>query len=134
MKTKKQHAKFFCENCGMEVPENARICKYCGRFFSSVRCPQCGASGPASMFDKGCPNCGYAMNNIQTISYTARNGKTNRKFFSLSKKRKLKHAFKISMNKKTSILKSDNSLPAWIYIVTTCIFAAVIAAVYSCIK
>jgi hypothetical protein len=134
MKTKKQYAKFFCENCGAEVPENARICKHCGRFFSSVRCPHCGASGSASMFNKGCPCCGYAMNNIQTVSYTARNGDTDRKLFSLTKKRKLEKTFKIYMKKKSSISQSDNSLPAWIYIITSCILAAVIAAVYSCIK
>ena len=58
---KKQKAKFFCENCGAEVPADARVCKNCGRFFSSVRCPACGATGSASKFAKGCPVCGYAM-------------------------------------------------------------------------
>ena len=38
----KASAKFFCESCGAEVPRNARFCKKCGRFFASVRCPNCG--------------------------------------------------------------------------------------------
>ena len=38
----KKQAKFFCENCGEEVAQNARFCNKCGRFFSAVRCPQCG--------------------------------------------------------------------------------------------
>ena len=53
-------SKFFCENCGAEVKHNAKVCPYCGRFFSAVRCPRCGFTGDASMFRAGCPNCGYA--------------------------------------------------------------------------
>ena len=41
----KKQAKFFCENCGEEVAQNARFCNKCGRFFSAVRCPQCGKVG-----------------------------------------------------------------------------------------
>ena len=58
MKNKK--AKFFCENCGAEVPEKAKVCKHCGKFFISVRCPNCGATGTSSEFKKGCTHCGYA--------------------------------------------------------------------------
>lgn len=134
MKFKKQHAKFFCENCGAEVSENARVCRYCGRFFSSVRCPKCGASGTAEMFDKGCPNCGYAGNKEATISYTARDGSEMRKRLSGTEKRKLKNAFDTYKNRNSSTAQSDNSLPAWIYVVTACILAAVLAAVYGCIK
>ncbi|MCK9169187.1 MAG: zinc ribbon domain-containing protein [Treponema sp.] len=133
MKTKKQYAKFFCENCGAEVPENARICKRCGRFFSSVRCPKCGTSGPASMFEKGCPHCGYAMNNIQTISYIEHNS-NRKKNISLSKKKKIRRIMRTYMNKKSSMSQNDNSLPIWIYIITATILALIIAAIYSCIK
>ena len=56
----KQKAKFFCENCGAEVPEKARVCQHCGKFFASVRCPMCGTIGSVSQFTHGCPQCGYA--------------------------------------------------------------------------
>ena len=42
MKQSKAEAKFFCENCGTEVPGKARICPVCGKFFASVKCPKCG--------------------------------------------------------------------------------------------
>ncbi len=58
---KKQSAKFFCENCGAEVPQNARVCRHCGKFFSSVRCPVCGTTGGPNKFANGCPKCGYAV-------------------------------------------------------------------------
>ena len=54
----KKQAKFFCENCGEEVAQNARFCNKCGRFFSAVRCPQCGKVGSSHSFVNGCPSCG----------------------------------------------------------------------------
>ena len=56
----KKQAKFFCENCGEEVKQNARFCNKCGRFFSAVRCPACGKIGSSHAFTNGCPACGYA--------------------------------------------------------------------------
>jgi RNA polymerase subunit RPABC4/transcription elongation factor Spt4 len=52
--------KFFCEHCGAEVKQHAKVCTHCGKFFSSVRCPMCGKSGAAKDFSEGCPYCGYA--------------------------------------------------------------------------
>jgi len=52
--------RYFCENCGKEVKRNSPLCPYCGRFFTSVRCPKCGYSGIVEEFDSGCPVCGYA--------------------------------------------------------------------------
>jgi predicted RNA-binding Zn-ribbon protein involved in translation (DUF1610 family) len=52
--------RFFCENCGEEVPRNAEKCPRCGRFFASVRCPACGFTGAESLFKGGCPVCGYS--------------------------------------------------------------------------
>ena len=57
-----KEAKFFCESCGSEVPRNSRVCPTCGKFFASVRCPQCGKTGTNEDFKKGCPSCGYAVN------------------------------------------------------------------------
>jgi len=43
------------------VGRNAHSCPECGRFFSAVRCPRCGFSGPAGKFASGCPVCGYSL-------------------------------------------------------------------------
>jgi hypothetical protein len=53
--------KYFCEHCGREVNGRARICPFCGRFFSSVKCPRCGYSGESTEFLEGCPACGYGV-------------------------------------------------------------------------
>lgn len=55
---KKPH--YFCDFCGKEVSGQARLCPYCGRFFTSVRCPRCGFTANASKFKFGCPSCGYS--------------------------------------------------------------------------
>jgi hypothetical protein len=52
--------RYFCENCGVEVKRNAKICPECGRFFASVRCPKCGFTGQPDNFISGCPRCGYS--------------------------------------------------------------------------
>jgi uncharacterized membrane protein YvbJ len=52
-------ARFFCDNCGEEVTRNASRCSRCGRYFASVRCPQCGFTGEEKRFAQGCPVCGY---------------------------------------------------------------------------
>ncbi|GAB6393056.1 MAG: hypothetical protein MdMp014T_2429 [Treponematales bacterium] len=54
----KKAARFFCDNCGAEVPLAAPECPACGRPFSAVRCPQCGFSGGEAAFKAGCPACG----------------------------------------------------------------------------
>jgi uncharacterized membrane protein YvbJ len=52
--------RFFCDNCGAEVPMSAKSCPQCGRFFASVRCPKCGFTGKDEDFVRGCPVCGYS--------------------------------------------------------------------------
>ncbi len=52
--------RYFCENCGAEVRRNDKVCRNCGRFFNSVKCPKCDYSGEVKDFDFGCPVCGYA--------------------------------------------------------------------------
>jgi hypothetical protein len=52
--------RFFCENCGAEVPKNAKLCPKCGRAFASVLCPACGFAGDQALFSSGCPVCGYS--------------------------------------------------------------------------
>lgn len=121
MKNKK--AKFFCENCGAEVPENAKLCKNCGKFFISVRCPKCGRTGTGKEFKKGCPSCGYAVGKANFTSTE----KTYNNYIALS------HIFDQNgrMAKK---IKTENSLPLWIYIFTAGMLVGVMIGVYSCIK
>ena len=120
-------AKFFCENCGSEVPENAKFCKVCGKFFSAVRCPKCGCTGRVQDFKKGCPECGYAVSNAFVKEPDSR-VKTEKKansfiaFLNFNKKNEKKSA------------ASETSLPLWIYFVTTALLLAMIFAVYSCIR
>lgn len=52
-------ARYFCEQCGMEVRAGAAICPSCGSVFTAVRCPECGYEGRAPEFLSGCPVCGY---------------------------------------------------------------------------
>jgi rRNA maturation protein Nop10 len=52
--------RFFCDNCGSEVGQNAKACQNCGRYFASVRCPVCGHTGDETSFKNGCPSCGYS--------------------------------------------------------------------------
>lgn len=109
---KKQSAKFFCENCGAEVPQNARVCKHCGKFFSSVRCPVCGTTGTPSKFANGCPSCGYAIGKGKNVIPPAQKEKTA--------SRKSKKALLNAINSRTpsssyskSRKSSDGSLPVW---------------------
>ncbi len=55
--------KFFCDNCGTQVDRNQLRCPHCGRYFKSVKCPNCGLAGSPDLFVDGCPSCGYAAEN-----------------------------------------------------------------------
>lgn len=119
-------AKFFCENCGAEVPENAKLCKNCGKFFISVRCPACGKVGTSSEFKKGCPGCGYAVNKKSFPgASTSDKAKALAKLFSSARNKSAYSARKI---------QHESSLPVWVYAVTFATFIAVMIGVYSCIK
>lgn len=133
MKNNKK-AKFFCENCGSEVPENAKFCKNCGKFFSAVRCPKCGCTGRSQDFKKGCPKCGYAVSNdfvSNENSKTEANATAIASIFNSISKNK-KNTFE--QKSKTAFQKTETSLPLWIYLVTTALLFTMIFAVYSCIR
>ena len=89
--------RFFCEHCNAEVKRDARFCNRCGHFFASVKCPACGKVGSSSIFENGCPVCGYAVgsssdsNNSKNINLTT---------------------------KKKQTIQKDESLPFWIYAIT----------------
>lgn len=112
MKEKKE-AKFFCESCGSEVPKNAKFCPVCGKFFASVRCPQCGKIGSVSEFKNGCTVCGYAMHPSSNIN----------------SKKDLKSNYDEIKAK-----KNDSSLPVWIYVCTFFVLIILVIILYSCLK
>ncbi len=128
----KKQAKFFCENCGAEVAQNARFCKKCGRFFSSVRCPVCGKTGSSNAFLNGCPSCGYAgkdkggITSFDTIEQ-ARNAADKKGHFFLHKRHSSPDA---SLRGKFS---GDGSLPIWIYAVTLCALLGIIVGLMKCV-
>ncbi|MCR4821555.1 MAG: zinc ribbon domain-containing protein [Treponema sp.] len=116
---KKQSAKFFCENCGAEVPQNARVCRHCGKFFSSVRCPVCGTTGMPSKFTNGCPTCGYAVgrgNNVTPPSQ--KESKASRK-----SKRALLQAIDSRNPHSSKFRNSDGTLPVWSFFAILSILA-----------
>jgi hypothetical protein len=101
--------RFFCDNCGAEVPRDSKTCHSCGRSFSSVRCPYCGFVGDEILFMTGCPVCGYFTPPADDESDNNAVSKTEAK----AKK-----------NSKDPVA----GLPLWVYILTTAIFTAVLAA------
>jgi predicted RNA-binding Zn-ribbon protein involved in translation (DUF1610 family) len=54
-------ARFFCGNCGAEVGPKAERCPSCRKYFTHVKCPQCGFEGNAESFIRGCPSCGFLI-------------------------------------------------------------------------
>ena len=139
---KSNKAKFFCENCGSEVPENAKVCKTCGKFFISVRCPECGATGSHEDFKDGCPRCGYAVNKTSpSKSREFQKQKTARNKTASAKNRqaqKQKNAVNVLERLRFVFhpkkIHAESALPLWIYVVTTTVLVAIVFAAYSCIK
>lgn len=128
-----QKAKFFCENCGAEVPEKARFCKHCGKFFTSVRCPKCGSTGPSASFAKGCPVCGYAAGGKSIPSPISLD--SERRHLTRGEKKKLRSAFSSAAGRMGAREKEgDGTLPAWIYAITAMAMLAALFGVYSCMK
>lgn len=117
----KKKAKFFCENCGAEVPQNAKMCRHCGRFFSSVRCPQCNETGSPSKFAKGCPACGYAFGTPQKTKNIKTKNVRSPAFFSKPSKTAERGAPANGIK--------DESLPFWVYLVAFLTLILVCAAV-----
>lgn len=111
----KKQAKFFCENCGEEVPQNARFCKKCGRFFSAVRCPACGKVGSSHAFVNGCPACGYAEKSKTSKTKVSSEKPSDSKGHFYFHKNHSVNSSGTYGNRKVS---GPNSLPGWIYGVT----------------
>lgn len=128
MATNKKQAKFFCENCGSEVAQNARFCGKCGRFFASVRCPVCGKTGSSQVFENGCPTCGYGRRDQDGIADA---GAVAAQMQREAQSKGHFYVHKKHSAKKIGRPRGDGSLPAWIYAVT---FAALIVILIGVIR
>lgn len=117
-----QNAKFFCENCGAEVPQNAKVCRHCGRFFSSVRCPVCGLTGPSGKFSNGCPGCGYAISNGNKVKPPVNNDKMSSK--------KSRQTLIDEIDRKNGTRREDGTLPPWTFALMALVTAGIIFAAY----
>jgi hypothetical protein len=62
----KNKPRFICEVCEAEVPLEAKSCPSCGQLFAATLCPACGFSGEGSLFENGCPACGYILDAEKT--------------------------------------------------------------------
>ena len=110
--------RFFCDFCGTEVKRNDRICPKCGKFFSAVRCPNCGLTGQAALFVKGCPSCGYSVLPGSEESEGAATTKEK------LKKPRARHSKAAKHDKAEA---AGDPLPLWVYIAVACLLAAVVA-------
>lgn len=126
MKNRKKEAKFFCESCGSEVPRKAKTCPMCGKFFASVRCPQCGRTGETEEFRNGCPTCGYA---VHPELYGGRN--TGNIKLKNSKRYASDSGYFNKSKKKSGYV--DSSLPWWIYLVSILLLVFLVIYLYSCL-
>ncbi len=129
----KKQAKFYCENCGAEVAQNARFCNKCGRFFSKVRCPACGKTGSSNAFVNGCPSCGYAgkpSKDKRAPSSETGDMVSVKGHFYFHKK----HSFGGSGNNfsRDSRFVNENGLPLWIYALTLGALVVLIFAIMRC--
>lgn len=135
-KSKSKEAKFFCESCGSEVPRNSRTCPTCGKFFASVRCPQCGRIGSNDDFKNGCPTCGYAVNPDTGMGHGSSAAELFGSSGSDSSRGKFGTRSLLGLNKKSGRNKNDyveSSLPWWVYLVSILILLALVAGLYSCL-
>lgn len=135
-RSKSKEAKFFCESCGSEVPRNSKTCPTCGKFFASVRCPQCGRIGSNEDFKNGCPTCGYAVNPDDGFGHGSASGfmgagaarGRNGRYGSRS-------LLGLGRTKSSAASGSyvESSLPWWVYLVSILILVVLVIGLYSCL-
>ena len=125
-KSKSKEAKFFCESCGSEVPRNSKTCPICGKFFASVRCPQCGRIGSNDDFKNGCPTCGYAVNPDDGFGR-----KGSGQLYGQYGSRSL-----LGLKKNNNAAAKgyvESSLPWWVYMISIMVLLALVVGLYSCL-
>lgn len=123
-------AKFFCEFCDTEVPQQSIVCPKCGHFFASVRCPKCGFTGTQREFSNGCKACGYAFSGSTTQKSTSSTSKENTKLPPKAKYKTRKNALS-EIKKHEANQKREDSLPLWIYIFSITILVVLLAVLLS---
>lgn len=126
MKVDTKKAKFFCDCCGSEVPQNAKVCQYCGKFFAAVRCPKCGNTGSPEQFTNGCPKCGYAVGGSHSWNGASKKQKN------IKNRNSSQYDSNFFSGKKNKAYQ-DSGLPVWIYVVMLAVLVGVVAGLYSCI-
>ena len=136
-RSKSKEAKFFCESCGAEVPRNSKTCPVCGKFFASVRCPQCGRIGSNEDFKNGCPTCGYAVNPDDGFGRSGSGGifgSANRKRGAASNRYGSRGLLGLSRGSSgAGGGYVESGLPVWVYIISLMILAALVVGLYSCL-
>ena len=136
-KKKSKEAKFFCESCGSEVPRNSKVCPTCGKFFASVRCPQCGRIGSNDDFKDGCPTCGYAVNPDGLAGRSSYNSASGKFGHNRNKAGRFGVRGMLGLANKRGAVSSntyvDSGLPFWVYLVSIVILAALVIGLYSCL-
>lgn len=134
-KSKSKEAKFFCESCGSEVPRNSKVCPTCGKFFASVRCPKCFATGTNDDFKKGCPRCGYAINPDELAGRSSGNILLNPfgNNSGINKKSKQNMDWSIFHKRKSSYTYAESSLPIWVYASSVVVLLVLMICLYSCL-
>ena len=135
-KSKSKEAKFFCESCGSEVPRNSRTCPTCGKFFMSVRCPQCGRIGSNEDFKNGCPTCGYAVNPDSGMGHGGYGIPDSLSGQNRAGKGRYGTRGLLGLGRSSSSAGSgyvESSLPWWVYLVSIMILLALVLGLYSCL-
>ena len=133
-KKKSKEAKFFCESCGSEVPRNSKTCPTCGKFFASVRCPQCGRIGSNEDFINGCPTCGYAVNPDDGFGHGSYGINLAGNRAGLKNRYGSRSLLGLARNKNGSRGGYvESSLPWWVYLVSILILLILVAGLYSCL-
>ena len=100
-------AKFFCEYCDTEVPQKAIVCP---------KCPHFGHTGTQREFANGCKACGYAFSNGTSGNSTNQN-KSQTKLPPKARYKTRKAAIQEIQKRESKTIKED-SLPAWVYILS----------------
>ncbi|MCF0125825.1 MAG: hypothetical protein HUJ68_08765 [Clostridia bacterium] len=134
-KSKSKEAKFFCESCSSEVPRNAKVCPTCGKFFASVRCPKCFATGTNDDFRDGCPRCGYAINPESAAGKKSGNIILNPFGTSQNSVRKSRQSMDWSIfnKKKSTYTYAESGLPIWVYASSVVVLLILMICLYSCL-